>query len=108
MMKTRLLFLFLTTTLYHQAMGQTSADSLRKVYLAAGIDLSKAIQAGEITQQQGVYFFTADNNAIPLLTLLRQDSLDIRDADAEIIFAQLRYTLHLRWLNISGADLKNG
>ncbi|NML40197.1 leucine-rich repeat domain-containing protein [Chitinophaga sp. G-6-1-13] len=83
-------------------------DSLRKIYLKAGIDLSKAITAGEVTQEDGIYFFTAAGQHTPLSELLMTDSLDIRQVEEDVIFPQLKYTLHLKYLDINGSNRKYG
>lgn len=83
-------------------------DSLRNIYLRADIDLSKAIAAGEITQENGTYFFTAVGQHTPLSEILHVDSLDINKQDIEIIFRQVKYALHLKYLDINGSNFKYG
>ncbi|HEY9261832.1 leucine-rich repeat domain-containing protein [Chitinophaga sp.] len=83
-------------------------DSVRNIYQRAGIDLSKAIGAGEVSSEDGIYFFTAAGQHIPLSVLMKTDSLDINTTEEEVIFPQLKYTLHLKYLNISGANRKYG
>lgn len=83
-------------------------DSLRKIYLKAGIDLSRAIAAGEVTQEDGRYFFTAAGQHTPLSALLKTDSLDINYIEEDVIFPQLKYTLHLKYLDINGSNRKYG
>lgn len=76
--------------------------------MQAGLDLSKAIGAGEVTQEEGIYFLTAAGQHIPLSVLIKTDSLDINTTEEDAIFPQLKYTLHLKYLNISGASRKYG
>ncbi|MBC9928944.1 leucine-rich repeat domain-containing protein [Chitinophaga qingshengii] len=86
----------------------TAQDSLRSIYQRAGFDLSKVVAAEELTLENGTYFFTAMGQHTPLSEILHIDSLDINNQDINIIFRQLKYTLHLKYLNISGSNLKYG
>lgn len=104
-MKRSIITICLLILYSHQSIAQ---DSLRKAYMQAGLDLSKAIGAGEVTPEGGIYFFTAAGQHIPLSVLMKTDSLDINTTEEDAIFPQLKYTLHLKYLNISGANRKYG